>query len=82
MYRTMHYFQLFLFQLTGVCTHFHCYLKYTKPQEPVVLNHIHPSLRRSGEASVEGVLNQLVLEHLQLAPLQWGESLKCLPACV
>uniref|UniRef100_A0A8C3QRU2 Trafficking protein particle complex 9 n=1 Tax=Cyanoderma ruficeps TaxID=181631 RepID=A0A8C3QRU2_9PASS len=25
------------------------------------------------EASVEGVLNQLVLEHLQLAPLQWGE---------
>uniref|UniRef100_A0A8C8ICV9 Trafficking protein particle complex subunit 9 n=1 Tax=Oncorhynchus tshawytscha TaxID=74940 RepID=A0A8C8ICV9_ONCTS len=24
-----------------------------------------------GEASVEGVLNQLVLEHLQLAPLQW-----------
>ncbi|XP_054873984.1 trafficking protein particle complex subunit 9 isoform X2 [Amphiprion ocellaris] len=30
-----------------------------------------PSLRRRGEASVEGVLNQLVLEHLQLAPLQW-----------
>ncbi|XP_048849766.1 trafficking protein particle complex subunit 9 isoform X1 [Brienomyrus brachyistius] len=30
-----------------------------------------PSLRRTGEASVEGVLNQLVLEHLQLAPLQW-----------
>ncbi|XP_034016028.1 LOW QUALITY PROTEIN: trafficking protein particle complex subunit 9 [Thalassophryne amazonica] len=30
-----------------------------------------PSLQRSGEASVEGVLNQLVLEHLQLAPLQW-----------
>ncbi|XP_069559481.1 trafficking protein particle complex subunit 9 [Brachyistius frenatus] len=30
-----------------------------------------PSLRRHGEASVEGVLNQLVLEHLQLAPLQW-----------
>ncbi|XP_030645125.1 trafficking protein particle complex subunit 9 [Chanos chanos] len=30
-----------------------------------------PSLRRQGEASVEGVLNQLVLEHLQLAPLQW-----------
>uniref|UniRef100_A0A8C5IDK6 Trafficking protein particle complex 9 n=1 Tax=Junco hyemalis TaxID=40217 RepID=A0A8C5IDK6_JUNHY len=25
------------------------------------------------EASVEGVLNQLVLENLQLAPLQWGE---------
>uniref|UniRef100_A0A669P9R0 Trafficking protein particle complex 9 n=1 Tax=Phasianus colchicus TaxID=9054 RepID=A0A669P9R0_PHACC len=25
------------------------------------------------EASVEGVLNQLVLEHLQLAPLQWGD---------
>lgn len=23
---------------------------------------------------MEGVLNQLVLEHLQLAPLQWGES--------
>ncbi|XP_067414413.1 trafficking protein particle complex subunit 9 isoform X2 [Emydura macquarii macquarii] len=32
-----------------------------------------PSLTREGEASVEGVLNQLVLEHLQLAPLQWGE---------
>uniref|UniRef100_A0A8C7FE45 Trafficking protein particle complex subunit 9 n=1 Tax=Oncorhynchus kisutch TaxID=8019 RepID=A0A8C7FE45_ONCKI len=31
----------------------------------------HPSVRRQGEASVEGVLNQLVLEHLQLAPLQW-----------
>ncbi|XP_011607307.1 trafficking protein particle complex subunit 9 isoform X2 [Takifugu rubripes] len=30
-----------------------------------------PSLQRHGEASVEGVLNQLVLEHLQLAPLQW-----------
>ncbi|XP_077022828.1 trafficking protein particle complex subunit 9 isoform X2 [Tamandua tetradactyla] len=30
-----------------------------------------PSLRRRGEASVEGLLNQLVLEHLQLAPLQW-----------
>ncbi|XP_058866218.1 trafficking protein particle complex subunit 9 isoform X1 [Acipenser ruthenus] len=30
-----------------------------------------PSLKRQGEASVEGVLNQLVLEHLQLAPLQW-----------
>nr|XP_027806410.2 trafficking protein particle complex subunit 9 isoform X4 [Marmota flaviventris] len=30
-----------------------------------------PSLTRSGEASVEGVLSQLVLEHLQLAPLQW-----------
>ncbi|XP_039593628.1 trafficking protein particle complex subunit 9 [Polypterus senegalus] len=30
-----------------------------------------PSLGRQGEASVEGVLNQLVLEHLQLAPLQW-----------
>ncbi|XP_072225978.1 trafficking protein particle complex subunit 9 isoform X1 [Leuresthes tenuis] len=30
-----------------------------------------PSLTRCGEASVEGVLNQLVLEHLQLAPLQW-----------
>lgn len=33
----------------------------------------HPSLKRTGEASVEGLLNQLVLEHLQLAPLQWGE---------
>lgn len=33
----------------------------------------HPSLKRTGEASVEGVLNQLALEHLQLAPLQWGE---------
>ncbi|GCB74791.1 hypothetical protein scyTo_0003883 [Scyliorhinus torazame] len=32
-----------------------------------------PSLNREGEASVEGVLNQLVQEHLQLAPLQWGE---------
>ncbi|XP_072459087.1 trafficking protein particle complex subunit 9 isoform X3 [Notamacropus eugenii] len=30
-----------------------------------------PSLKRNGEASVEGILNQLVLEHLQLAPLQW-----------
>lgn len=30
-----------------------------------------PSLKRSGEASVEGVLSQLVLEQLQLAPLQW-----------
>ncbi|NXD32839.1 TPPC9 protein, partial [Copsychus sechellarum] len=29
------------------------------------------ALKREGEASVEGVLNQLVLEHLQLAPLQW-----------
>uniref|UniRef100_A0A8D0EPD9 Trafficking protein particle complex 9 n=1 Tax=Strix occidentalis caurina TaxID=311401 RepID=A0A8D0EPD9_STROC len=28
------------------------------------------------EASVEGVLNQLVLEHLQLAPLQWGPILR------
>ncbi|KAF2982675.1 hypothetical protein EK904_002845 [Melospiza melodia maxima] len=28
-------------------------------------------LQREGEASVEGVLNQLVLENLQLAPLQW-----------
>uniref|UniRef100_A0A8D0CTD5 Trafficking protein particle complex subunit 9 n=1 Tax=Sander lucioperca TaxID=283035 RepID=A0A8D0CTD5_SANLU len=37
----------------------------------VALNRTHPSLRRHGEASVEGVLNQLVLEHLQLAPLQW-----------
>ncbi|XP_071594549.1 trafficking protein particle complex subunit 9 isoform X3 [Heliangelus exortis] len=33
-----------------------------------------PSLKREGEASVEGVLNQLVLEHLQLAPLQWAAS--------
>uniref|UniRef100_A0A3Q3L636 Trafficking protein particle complex subunit 9 n=1 Tax=Mastacembelus armatus TaxID=205130 RepID=A0A3Q3L636_9TELE len=39
--------------------------------ENFVLNPSHPSLRRRGEASVEGVLNQLVLEHLQLAPLQW-----------
>ncbi|KAF6101492.1 trafficking protein particle complex 9 [Phyllostomus discolor] len=31
----------------------------------------HPSLKRTGEASVEGLLSQLVLEHLQLAPLQW-----------
>uniref|UniRef100_A0A3Q3K316 Trafficking protein particle complex 9 n=1 Tax=Monopterus albus TaxID=43700 RepID=A0A3Q3K316_MONAL len=29
------------------------------------------SFQRRGEASVEGVLNLLVLEHLQLAPLQW-----------
>ncbi|XP_051526754.1 trafficking protein particle complex subunit 9-like isoform X2 [Myxocyprinus asiaticus] len=29
------------------------------------------SLQRHGEASVEGILNQLILEHLQLAPLQW-----------
>lgn len=48
----------------------------------VALNHSHPSLRRNGEASVEGVLNQLVLEHLQLAPLQWGESLfVCVRPC-
>ncbi|XP_065525089.1 trafficking protein particle complex subunit 9 isoform X5 [Lathamus discolor] len=33
-----------------------------------------PSLKREGEASVEGVLNQLVLENLQLAPLQWASS--------
>ncbi|CAG05975.1 unnamed protein product, partial [Tetraodon nigroviridis] len=37
------------------------------------LNCAHPSLQRRGEASVEGVLNQLVLEHLQLAPLQWDK---------
>jgi hypothetical protein len=37
------------------------------------LTEAHPSLKRSGEASVEGLLNQLVLERLQLAPLQWGE---------
>lgn len=37
------------------------------------LTEAHPSLKRTGEASVEGLLNQLVLEHLQLAPLQWGE---------
>lgn len=37
------------------------------------LTESHPSLKRTGEASVEGVLNQLALEHLQLAPLQWGE---------
>uniref|UniRef100_A0A8D3BFR2 Trafficking protein particle complex subunit 9 n=1 Tax=Scophthalmus maximus TaxID=52904 RepID=A0A8D3BFR2_SCOMX len=36
-----------------------------------IISFSHPSLRRCGEASVEGVLNQLVLEHLQLAPLQW-----------
>ncbi|KAM8966802.1 trafficking protein particle complex subunit 9 [Pelodytes ibericus] len=30
-----------------------------------------PSLKREGDAGVEGLLNQLVLEHLQLAPLQW-----------
>lgn len=54
----------------------------TKPLQALILNHTHPSLQRSGEASVEGVLNQLVLEHLQLAPLQWGESLQCVPACV
>lgn len=57
-------------------------MKCTKPLLALVLNRAHPSLRRRGEASVEGVLNQLVLEHLQLAPLQWGESLKCVPACV
>lgn len=39
----------------------------------VFLNDAHPSLKRTGEASVEGLLNQLVLEHLQLAPLLWGE---------
>lgn len=43
----------------------------------VFLNHSHPSLQRTGEASVEGLLNQLVLDHVQLAPLQWGEY----PAC-
>lgn len=64
-----------------VC-YFDYYFKCTKPLQALVLNHTHPSLRRRGEASVEGVLNQLVLEHLQLAPLQWGESLKCVPACV
>ncbi|KAM7121960.1 trafficking protein particle complex subunit 9 isoform 3-T3 [Ciconia maguari] len=41
-----------------------------------------PSLKREGEASVEGVLNQLVLEHLQLAPLQWGKrDLPSDPGC-
>ncbi|XP_059365102.1 trafficking protein particle complex subunit 9 isoform X1 [Carassius carassius] len=40
------------------------------------------SFKRHGEASVEGVLNQLILEHLQLAPLQWdvvvnGEPSDC-----
>ncbi len=35
---------------------------------------VHSSLQRHGEASVEGVLNQLILEHLQLAPLQWGKN--------
>ncbi|CAL8362990.1 unnamed protein product [Arctogadus glacialis] len=39
----------------------------------------HPSLRRQGEASVEGVLNQLVLEHLQLAPLQWDVAVSGKP---
>uniref|UniRef100_A0A673AM49 Trafficking protein particle complex 9 n=1 Tax=Sphaeramia orbicularis TaxID=375764 RepID=A0A673AM49_9TELE len=47
-----------------------CFILIKFPQA-VVLNLTHPSLRRQGEASVEGVLNQLVLEHLQLAPLQW-----------
>lgn len=50
--------------------------------QAVVLNPSHPSLRRCGEASVEGVLNQLVLEHLQLAPLQWGESFVCVRVCM
>ncbi|KAF1486972.1 Trafficking protein particle complex subunit 9, partial [Megadyptes antipodes antipodes] len=36
-----------------------------------IISFLYPSLKREGEASVEGVLNQLVLEHLQLAPLQW-----------
>uniref|UniRef100_A0A8C4XJL4 Trafficking protein particle complex 9 n=1 Tax=Falco tinnunculus TaxID=100819 RepID=A0A8C4XJL4_FALTI len=40
------------------------------------LDIFYPSLKREGEASVEGVLNQLVLEHLQLAPLQWGEFVR------
>uniref|UniRef100_A0A8C4TTR3 Trafficking protein particle complex 9 n=1 Tax=Falco tinnunculus TaxID=100819 RepID=A0A8C4TTR3_FALTI len=44
------------------------------------LDIFYPSLKREGEASVEGVLNQLVLEHLQLAPLQWGEGFKDLVA--
>ncbi|KAL1767301.1 trafficking protein particle complex subunit 9 isoform X1 [Sigmodon hispidus] len=35
------------------------------------LTEAYPSLKRSGEASVEGLLNQLILEQLQLAPLQW-----------
>ncbi|KAM4864994.1 trafficking protein particle complex subunit 9 [Thomomys bottae] len=39
-----------------------------------------PSLKRSGEASVEGLLNQLVVEHLQLAPLQW-DVLVCGQPC-
>ncbi|XP_054981496.1 trafficking protein particle complex subunit 9 isoform X3 [Sorex araneus] len=30
-----------------------------------------PSLKRAGEASVDGALSQLVLEQLQLAPLHW-----------
>ncbi|XP_006912999.1 trafficking protein particle complex subunit 9 [Pteropus alecto] len=30
-----------------------------------------PSLKRTGEAGVEGLLSQPVLEQLQLAPLQW-----------
>ncbi|XP_035753808.1 trafficking protein particle complex subunit 9-like, partial [Egretta garzetta] len=41
-----------------------------------------PSLKREGEASVEGVLNQLVLEHLQLAPLQWGPKDLVALACM
>ncbi|NXK11905.1 TPPC9 protein, partial [Herpetotheres cachinnans] len=35
----------------------------------IISFHINTCFKR--EASVEGVLNQLVLEHLQLAPLQW-----------
>ncbi len=52
------------------------------PPHAFALNHTHPSLQRRGEASVEGVLNQLVLEHLQLAPLQWGECHICVCLCV
>ncbi|EPY77678.1 hypothetical protein CB1_001219022 [Camelus ferus] len=40
--------------------------------ERCFLDDAHPSLKRTGEASVEGLLNQLVLEHLQLAPLLWA----------
>ena len=58
------------------------YFECAKSLLVVVFNPTHPSLQRRGEASVEGVLNQLVLEHLQLAPLQWGECLMCVCVCV
>ncbi|KAI5100868.1 trafficking protein particle complex subunit 9 isoform X1, partial [Silurus meridionalis] len=40
-------------------------ISFTNSTQLYLYNHL------QGEASVEGVLNQLVLEHLQLAPLQW-----------